>query len=75
MSLTDGRGGLRLAEEALATGQAALHDETTQYTGFNLLEVIRLSTNFGLKEADVGLIPSLLLRGERGDQKKMKLEL
>lgn len=66
VGLTDGRGRLRLAKEALA----ALHDETSQYAGFDLLQVVRLGADFGLKEVDVGLIPGLLLRtggGKRTD--------
>lgn len=75
VSLTDGRGGLRLAEVALAAGQAALHDQATHHAGLDLLEVVRLCTDLGLQEADVRLIPSLLLRerGEgEGDQKKLR---
>lgn len=62
VSLADGRGGLGLAEEALA----ALHDEASQYAGFDLLQVVRLGADFGLEEVDVGLIPCLLLRVNKG---------
>lgn len=65
VGLTDGRGGLRLAEVALAASQATLHDQATHHAGLDLLKVVRLGADFGLQEADVGLIPSLLLR-ERG---------
>lgn len=73
VSLTDGRGGLCLAEVALAASQATLHDQATHHTGLDLLEVIRLCADFGLQEADVRLIPSLLLRGERGSETRRKL--
>ena len=65
MSLTDGRGRLRLAEVTLAAGQAPLHDQAGHHAGLDLLKVVRLCADFGLQEADVRLIPSLLLR-ERG---------
>lgn len=66
VSLTDGRGGLRLAEVALAAGQATLHDQATHHAGLDLLKVVRLRADFGLQEADVRLIPSLLLREGEG---------
>lgn len=75
MGLTDGRGGLRLPEEALAAGQPAIRDEAPHHAGLDLLKVIRLSGDFGLKKADVGLISSLLLRttreggGQRGQNR------
>lgn len=65
MSLTDGRGGLRLAQLALTACHATLHDQATHHAGLDLLEVVCLRADFGLQEADVRLIPSLLLRGER----------
>lgn len=71
VGLTDGRGRLRLAEEALA----ALHDETSQYAGFDLLQVVRLGADFGLKEVDVGLIPGLLLRTEQGGGKRTDVQI
>lgn len=64
LSLTDGRRGLRLADVALAAGQAPLHDEAAHHAGLNLLEVVGFCADFGLQEADVRLIASLLL-GER----------
>lgn len=60
MGLTDGRRGLRLSEEALAT----VCDQAPHHAGLNLLQVVRLSTDFGHQEADVRLIPGLLLSGE-----------
>lgn len=63
--LTNGRGGLRLAELAFAAGQAALHDQATHHTGLDLLKVICLSPDLRLQEVDVCLIPSLLLREGR----------
>lgn len=69
MSLTDGRGGLRLAEQALAASQATLHNQATHHTGLNLLKVVCLGSDFGLQEADVRLIPSLLLKEKRWGQK------
>lgn len=84
VNLADGRGGLRLAEVALAASQTTLHDQATHHARLDLLKVIRLSADFGLEEADVRLIPSLLLRerdggGDMGvlrqkDQKKMNQE-
>lgn len=63
VSLTDGWGGLCLAEVALAAGQATLHDQATHHAGLDLLKVVRLSADFGLQEGDVRFIPSLLLGG------------
>ena len=63
--LTNGRGGLRLAELALAAGQPALHDQAAHHTGLDLLKVICLSADLRLQEVDVCLIPSLLLREGR----------
>lgn len=62
VGLTDGRGGLRLPEEALAAGQASLHDQAAHDAGLNLLKVVRLCSDFSLQEADVRLIASLLVR-------------
>lgn len=66
MGLTDGWGGLRLPKEALAAGQPAIRDEAPHHAGLDLLKVICLSRDFGLKKADVGLISSLLLEATRG---------
>lgn len=66
MSLTNGWRGLCLAEVALSASQATLHDQATHHAGLDLLKVVRLSTDLCLQEADVRLIPSLLLREERG---------
>ncbi len=73
MSLTDRWGGLRLAEQALTAGQATLHDQATHHAGLDLLKVVRLGSDFGLQEADVRLIPSLLLR-QRGGGRKVRTE-
>lgn len=70
VSLTDGRGWLRFAEEALA----ALDDETSQYAGFDLLQVVCLCADFGLKKVDIRLIPGLLLRMDKGDKKETDLQ-
>lgn len=64
--LTDGWRGLRLAEVALAAGQTAFHDQAAHHAGLNLFKVISLCAYFSLQEADVCLIPSLLLREGRG---------
>lgn len=66
MRLTDGWRGLRLAEVALAAGQTAFHDQAAHHAGLNLFKVISLCAYFSLQEADVCLIPSLLLREGRG---------
>lgn len=71
VGLTDGRGGLRLAEVALAGSQASLHDQTTHHAGLDLLKVVRLCADFSLQEADVRLIASLLLR-EREEEGRDK---
>lgn len=60
MGLTDGWGGLCLSEEALAT----VHEQAPHYAGLDLLQVVRLRADFGLQEADVRLIPCLLLSEE-----------
>lgn len=73
VSLTDGRGGLCLAEVALAAGQATLHDQATHHAGLDLLKVIRLCADFGLQKADVCFIPSLLLR-ERGGREESEIK-
>lgn len=70
MCLVDGRRGLRLAEVALAAAQTSLHDQATHHAGLNLLKVVRLCSNFGLQQADVRLIPSLLLRERNGGKDK-----
>lgn len=66
MRLTYGRGGLRLPEEALAAGQPAVRDAASHHTGLDLLKVVRLSRDFDLQKADVGLISCLLLGGHTG---------
>lgn len=71
LSLTDGRGGPRLTELAFAAGQATLHDKATHEAGLDFLKVVRLCADFRLQEADVRLIPSLLLR-ERGGKIRPK---
>lgn len=63
MRLADGRRRLGLAQVALAAAQAALHDQAAHHARFDLLKVVRLGADLGLQEADVGLIPGLLLAG------------
>lgn len=70
LGLVDGRRGLRLAEVALAAAQTSLHDQATHHAGLNLLKVVCLCANFGLQQADVRLIPSLLLRERNGGKDK-----
>lgn len=68
VGLADGRGRLRLAEVALAAGQASLHDQATHHAGLDLLKVVRLRPDLGLQQADVRLIPGLLLQEKGGEQ-------
>lgn len=71
MGLADGRGRLRLAEMALAAGQTSIRGPASHHAGLDLLQVVRLSGDFGLQKADVSLISSLLLGGRKrgGGQK------
>lgn len=73
MGLANGRGRLRLAELALAAGQTAVHGPASHHAGLDLLQVIRLCRDFGLQEADVSLISSLLL-GRRTESTELKSE-
>lgn len=78
MGLTDGRGRLRLPEEALAAAQPAVRGPASHHGGLDLLQVVRLSRDFGLKEADVGLISGLLLgepQREGGRQHRREVRL
>lgn len=74
VSLADGRGGLRLTEVALAAGPATLPHQAAHHAAFDLLQVVCLSAQLGLQQADVRLIPAFLLmqRGEEGHQDSMK---
>lgn len=68
VGLADGRRGLRLPELALAAGQTPVRDPASHHAGLDLLKVVRLRRDFGLQEADVSLIPSLLLGEQRGEE-------
>lgn len=68
MGLANGRGGLRLAELALAAGHISIRDPAPHHTGLDLLKVVCLGRDFGLQEADVSLISSLLLGEQRREE-------
>lgn len=59
--LADGRRGLGLPEVALAASTPLC--ESTHHAGLNLLQVVCLRPLFGLQQVNVGLVPTLLLRG------------
>lgn len=70
MSLTDGRGGLRLAEVALAAGHDPVHDQAPHHAGLDLLKVVRFRADLGPQEADVRLVAALLLREEEEEEER-----
>lgn len=76
VGLANGRGGLRLAELALAAGHITIRDPAPHHTGLDLLKVVCLSRDFGLQKADVGLISSLLLGEQRREEdRKHRIEI
>lgn len=75
MGLANGWRGLRLPELALAADHTSIGGPASHHTGLDLLKVICLSRDFGLQEADVSLISSLLLGEQRREGRKHRIEI
>lgn len=72
MGQADGREGARLPQDALSARQVGVRHHSAENASLDLLQVVRFGADFGLQEADVRLVASLLLRDRAGGEKRVQ---